>query len=107
MGILRYSIRVMYVVREGYSNQAMNHLVKQAKTGVSPSLLQSSPSKLFTISVTLDCLSKLLAVQRAALCWTCSIWDIRTFVCGSQTAEAYILTGVLRRVSKTEGKDQE
>ena len=65
MGVPKNSIRVMYVVQEGYSNQAMNHLVKQAKTGVSPSLLQSSPSKLFTISVTLDCLSKLLAVQRA------------------------------------------
>ena len=107
MGVPRYSIRVMYVVWEGYSNQAMNQLVKQAKTGISPSLLQSSPCKLFTISVTLDCLSNLLAVQRAALCWTCSIWDIRTFVCGFQTAEAYILTGVLRKESKTEDKDQE
>ena len=30
MAVPRYSISVMYVVREGYSNQAMNHLVKQA-----------------------------------------------------------------------------
>ena len=32
MAVPRYSIRVMYVVREGYSNQVMDHLVKQAKT---------------------------------------------------------------------------
>ena len=36
MAVPRYSFRVMYVVREGYSNQAMNHLVKQAKTGEFP-----------------------------------------------------------------------
>ena len=47
MAVNGYSIRVMYVVWEGYNNQAMNHLVKQAKTGVSPSLLQRSPSKFF------------------------------------------------------------
>ena len=47
MAVPSYSIRVMYVVQEGYSNQAMNHLVTQTKTGVSPSLLQRSPSKLF------------------------------------------------------------
>ena len=34
MAVPRYSIRIMYVVGEGYSNQAMNNLVKQAKTGV-------------------------------------------------------------------------
>ena len=36
-----------------------------------------------TILVALACQSQLLNVLRAALHWTCSIWEILTLVCGS------------------------
>ena len=64
MTVPRYSIRVMYVVGEGYSSQAINHLVKQA-------LLCSKDrhSSCLTISVTctLDCLSNKDKIDKEAL----------------------------------------
>ena len=47
-----------------------------------------------------------LRVQRAALRYTFSTWEIRSFVCGSHTAEAYSscgLTRVLHAISLTFG----
>ena len=42
--VSRYSITVLYIVRERYSDEAMNNFVKQTKASISPPLLQCTPS---------------------------------------------------------------
>ena len=45
MAVPRDSIAVLYIIREGYGDLPMYNLIKQTKTGVSPSLLQCAPTK--------------------------------------------------------------
>ena len=45
MAVPRDSIAVLYIIREWYGDLTMYNLIKQTKTGVSPSLLQCVPTK--------------------------------------------------------------
>ena len=75
-------VTVLYIKRKGYRNQTMYMFVKQRYASV---LLCSNVHhpRSWTILFALACQSQLLNVLRAALCWTCSIWEILTLVCGS------------------------
>ena len=81
----------------------MNDLVKKAKTSIQCTV---TVQVLVRSKITLTCLPKLLTVKQTALRWTCSMWKIRSFVCGSHAGEAYSscnLTRVLKAVSRAFG----
>ena len=102
MTVPRDSVTVLYIVWKGYGNQSMNNFIEERRASARLCSNVRHPRS-WTILVALACQSQLLTVQRAALRWTCSIWEVLTLVWGCHTAEAYSsgLTRVLYAVSST------
>ena len=63
-----HSVCWLDILRERYCHKSIDNFIKEAKTGVSPSFVQGIdlPPSWLSMAVTLDILSKLLTVQRAA-----------------------------------------
>ena len=80
----------------GDSNHAIDDLIKRQRWASACLCSNVRHPNACRVLNTLACLSKLLVVQRAAFRWTCSIWEIRSFVCGSHTAEAYSSCGLTK-----------